>query len=96
MRKLIKPPRTLRYCINCEKNVLFDYDKIIGHSKCSKCGFRYAKEIKEGVIIKRRFIKTYTNKKIDLLNSMIKTKNQIEKSILLLEKELEVLKNDKS
>lgn len=32
------PPKTMRYCFNCEKKTKFKFDRIIGHSYCSECG----------------------------------------------------------
>ncbi len=33
-----KPPETKRKCLVCERNTLWEYDKIIGHSRCKECG----------------------------------------------------------
>lgn len=32
-------PYSERYCINCNKETLFKYDRIIGHSSCEECGY---------------------------------------------------------
>lgn len=50
--------RTLRYCVVCERNALFQYNKRIGHSECIKCGGRFAQAYKDGSALKdlRRYI----------------------------------------
>jgi len=40
----MKPPKTKRFCINCEKETKFEYNRNIGHSECCECGFRFAKK----------------------------------------------------
>lgn len=32
------PPKTLRYCTNCQKKTYYKYDPMIGHSFCLECG----------------------------------------------------------
>lgn len=32
-------PYSKRYCTNCDKETIFKYDRIIGHSACEECGF---------------------------------------------------------
>jgi hypothetical protein len=37
------PPKTRRYCLCCEKERLFEYERAIGHSCCTECGGRYSR-----------------------------------------------------
>lgn len=37
------PPITKRFCLCCEKEVTFKYERNIGHSCCVECGGQYSK-----------------------------------------------------
>jgi len=37
---ILAPPATKRWCMQCERMRTFDYNKTIGHSACSQCGWR--------------------------------------------------------
>lgn len=39
---MIKPPKTRRYCLVCDKTTEFEYMKALGHSECVECGGRFA------------------------------------------------------
>lgn len=39
---------TIRYCIVCKKNTMFNYNRNINHSECKICKSRFAKHRKEG------------------------------------------------
>lgn len=39
-RKKQYPPDTKRFCYSCQKKTVFSYNKILGHSECTKCGWR--------------------------------------------------------
>lgn len=41
--KIIKPPKSTRFCINCERRTVFKYNPTVLHSECVECGFRYGK-----------------------------------------------------
>ena len=43
-----KPPNTKRYCKACKKIRTFEYNRTIGHSECSECGWRNIISIKGG------------------------------------------------
>lgn len=54
------PPKTIRYCLNCEKTTEFKYNKTIGHSRCIECdGYKcfnidkHLSEYLENIITKR-------------------------------------------
>jgi hypothetical protein len=54
--KRMKPPKTKRQCINCERETTFTYNRTLGHSECEECGFRFAKNTKvtlEGKIYRK-------------------------------------------
>jgi len=38
------PPKSRRFCGVCEKNTVWSYNKIIGHSECCQCGNRYGSD----------------------------------------------------
>lgn len=38
---------TLRFCKSCEKNRVFKYNRVVGHSECRYCGCRFASEFSE-------------------------------------------------
>jgi len=40
-------PKTERYCLSCEKNTLWEYERAIHHSRCSECGGRLSQSPKE-------------------------------------------------
>lgn len=62
---------SFRRCIFCNRNTIFRYDKIIGHSKCVKCGSGYALPLSEKKIIIDR-IKSSLNKKVLYYENMRK------------------------
>jgi hypothetical protein len=33
-----RPPKTKRDCYTCKKKTTFQYDPVIGHSRCKECG----------------------------------------------------------
>lgn len=35
-----KPPKTRRYCAGCDSIQVFQYEPMIGHSTCTRCGWR--------------------------------------------------------
>ena len=37
---VIKMRASQRFCESCEKRTRFEYNEGIGHSECSKCGWR--------------------------------------------------------
>lgn len=37
--KELKFPYSKRFCINCDKETIFRYNRTIGHSACEVCGF---------------------------------------------------------
>jgi hypothetical protein len=41
--KLKHPPKTRRFCLCCEIETTFKYDRNIGHSCCVECGGRFSK-----------------------------------------------------
>lgn len=41
------PPKTIRFCLNCEEERIFKYNPSVFHSECVVCGNRYAKKIKK-------------------------------------------------
>jgi len=47
-----KNHKTLRKCVSCKRNTLFEYNKRIGHSECTKCGNRFAEAVTSEDIFK--------------------------------------------
>jgi len=47
------PPKIKKYCISCKSIQKFEYDPILGHSKCMKCGWR---KIPTTIMITGRFL----------------------------------------
>lgn len=43
-KKKTLPPITERYCLSCEKKTEWQYNKIVGHSRCTECGGAYSTE----------------------------------------------------
>jgi len=35
------PPKSKRFCVMCEKETLWAYNRNIGHSSCNECGGHY-------------------------------------------------------
>lgn len=35
------PPTSVRYCAHCKDETRFKYDRNIGHSRCTECGWHY-------------------------------------------------------
>ncbi len=35
------PPKSIRYCAHCKDETTFKYDRNIGHSRCTECGWHY-------------------------------------------------------
>ena len=50
----MKPPKTTRFCINCNKITRFEYNSNVLHSECTECGCRNSINIKN--IGKKDFI----------------------------------------
>lgn len=42
LKKQPHPPRTKRYCVNCERMTFFKYNPNVTHSECLRCGGRYS------------------------------------------------------
>jgi Zn ribbon nucleic-acid-binding protein len=42
----MKPPKSERYCLNCEKMTIFEYNRNVFHSECVECGGRKARSKK--------------------------------------------------
>ena len=40
------PPKTQRWCLNCKDYRTFEYQKLIGHSRCMSCGSSYSMKLK--------------------------------------------------
>ena len=36
--------QSIRFCVSCDKDTLWEYNKAIRHSECSECGGRYARK----------------------------------------------------
>lgn len=34
-------PKTRRFCCYCDKVMKFEYNRVVGHSECCVCGFRF-------------------------------------------------------
>lgn len=78
MRKELK---TMRYCVNCKKNTLFELNKVLGHSECVECGSRYASPIKD--IIKLMDLLDYFDARVKELESGRKHKELSDNNELL-------------
>lgn len=43
IKRAPEPPKTRRFCMSCEKERLFEFERAIGHSSCTECGGRYSR-----------------------------------------------------
>ena len=43
------PPESTRFCLGCNEYTVWKYNKMVGHSRCTKCGgmFSISDEIAE-------------------------------------------------
>jgi len=41
-----RPPKIIKYCGKCEALCLFAYNRLAGHSECTKCGWRFIPTLK--------------------------------------------------
>jgi len=43
------PPESTRFCLACGENTIWKYNRMVGHSRCTKCGgiFSVSGEITE-------------------------------------------------
>jgi ribosomal protein L37AE/L43A len=67
-----KKMSSMRFCRVCERNTIFIYNNIIGHSECRECGFRFSAPVKEKVI-------ELINTRIVELKRHLETNGSIEK-----------------
>ena len=46
------PPESIRYCLGCQKNTIWKYNKVVGHSRCLECGGMYStkEEVPDSVL----------------------------------------------
>lgn len=75
---VFKSNYTLRYCRICEKNKIFRYEKLIGHSKCISCGSGYGIGINQCDILHQR-LRDCLNKRIKELENCKKSSSEEDK-----------------
>lgn len=92
------PPKSIRYCLICDKETTYKYNPTITHSCCVKCGNRFGVNIDNNVLIhfKKKLSKLQNHNCKEQLNKKINNQriviNRLTDQVRLLNEQLRNLK----
>ena len=87
------PPNTHRYCLICDKETTFEYDRGVGHSFCQECNNRVGVHL-DNVVLKHFLKKIKEMDYGDSLNIQEEEINNLKKRVEYQRKEIVGLKEN--